>query len=86
VADKEIKMAVDLIKDMSAKWEPHKYHNEYRESLQKWLDQQIEKIGKTGKKRRPVGVSNESVVDFISLLKDSMAKNKKQVKTKVISK
>lgn len=77
VAEKEIKMATDLIKSMSVKWKPEKYHNEYREALQKWLDQQTAKKTKSGAKTSRHKVKNtDAVVDFISLLKDSM-KNKK---------
>lgn len=74
ITDKEIKMAVDLIQEMSAKWQPEKYHNEYRESLQKWLDQQTAKTGKKG--AGSVGRTKGDVIDFISLLKESMNKNK----------
>ena len=76
VTDKEIKMAETLIKDMTTQWKPEKYHNEYRETMQKWLDQQTAKLKKSGKKiKKTVPKSNESVVDFISLLKDSLKKN-----------
>ncbi|MCL9685724.1 hypothetical protein [Legionella maioricensis] len=77
VTDKKLKMATDLIKDMSAEWKPEKYHNEYRESLQKWLNQQTEKLLKEGKKVRTAPKSNEAVVDFITLLKKSMGKKVK---------
>jgi DNA end-binding protein Ku len=83
ITTKEIKMAVNLIKDMSAKWEPEKYHNEYRETLQKWLDQQIESLAKSGKqitKTAPKG--HDAVVDFVSLLKKSMKKSKSLTKGK----
>lgn len=73
VADKEIKMAEALIKDMTAQWKPEKYHNEYRETMKKWLDQQTAKLKKTGNKvTNKTSKGNESVVDFISLLKESM--------------
>lgn len=79
IADKEIKMAEALIKDMTAPWKPEKYHNEYRETMQKWLDQQTAKQSKSTKKAsKKLSASNDSVVDFISLLKESM--NKKNVK------
>ncbi|KTC86460.1 Ku protein [Legionella brunensis] len=86
VSDKEIKMATDLVKDMTNKWKPEKYHNEYRETLQKWLDQQMAKEAKSGKKRATHVVKDkEAVVDFISLLKKSMDKKnlKKAVSEKV---
>lgn len=79
IATKEIKMAESLIKDMSTKWKPEKYHNDYRETMQKWLDQQMAKQVK-GRKKAPRTAANDSVVDFISLLKESM--NKKNTKSK----
>jgi DNA end-binding protein Ku len=78
ISDKEIKMAVDLISDMSTPWEPEKYHNEYRETLQKWLDKQIEALTKKGKKVTKAAKSHDMVVDFVSLLKESMNKKKPQ--------
>lgn len=75
VAEKEIKMAEALIKDMTTKWKPEKYHNEYRETMQKWLKQQVEKLHKSGKKTEYTSHKpQESVVDFVSLLKESMKK------------
>ncbi len=77
ITPKEIKMAMALIQEMSTPWEPEKYHNEYREALQKWLDQQIAQQLKTHKKTTvSAETSPGSVVDFISLLKESMKKNK----------
>lgn len=83
VTEKEVKMATDLIKDMTAKWKPEKYHNDYREALQKWLDQQMKKQAKSGKKVTQKAKSSDAVVDFISLLKDSM-KNKKSKTAKPV--
>lgn len=78
----EIKMAESLIKDMTVTWEPEKYHNEYRETMEKWLDQQIKKQGKQTRKKTGAKeqATNGSVVDFITLLKESMKKNKAPAK------
>ncbi|QLZ69859.1 Ku protein [Legionella sp. PC1000] len=78
ISQSEIKMAVTLINEMTTKWQPEKYHNEYREALKKWLDQQIAKQPLI-KKEADAEVAKESsadVVDFISLLKESMKKRK----------
>ncbi|WP_133135928.1 Ku protein [Legionella rowbothamii] len=81
IADKEIKMAEALIKDMTNSWEPEKYHNEYRETMQKWLNKETQKLKKSGKKVSKAPSQNkDSVVDFISLLKESMG-NKRKTKT-----
>ncbi|MBI2785268.1 MAG: Ku protein [Legionella longbeachae] len=76
ISDKEIKMAMDLIKDMTTPWKPEKYHNEYRETLQKWLDQQIKAVTKSGKKVTKAPKEQSAVIDFVSLLKESMKKKK----------
>ncbi|MDP3267890.1 MAG: Ku protein [Legionella sp.] len=81
ITSKELKMAESLIKEMATKWKPEKYHNEYKETLEQWLEQQIKKQTKSGKKARPVVKGNESVVDFITLLKNSMGKTKKPKET-----
>ena len=75
ITDKEVKMAEALIKDMTTAWQPEKYHNEYRETMQKWLEQQALKLKMPGKK--PKAKSNNdanAIVDFIALLKESMKK------------
>jgi DNA end-binding protein Ku len=74
ITDKEFKMAIDLIKDMSAPWQPEKYHNEYREALEKWLHHQISLVSKPGKKTPNKVKNRDAVVDFVSLLKESMKK------------
>lgn len=42
VSKQELKMARDLIKSMSTKWDPKKYHDEYRDKLMKWIEERIE--------------------------------------------
>ncbi|TAL64722.1 MAG: Ku protein [Legionella sp.] len=82
ISAKEIHMATDLIKSMSAKWNPDKYHNEYRETLQKWLDKQSSALAKSGKKSTKRATTHDTVVDFVSLLKESMKKTSPKKGTK----
>ena len=79
ISEKEIKMAGDLIKDMTISWKPEKYHNDYRETLQQWLDQQTTALAKSGKKVTKALKGSSAVVDFVSLLKESR-KNKQVTK------
>ncbi|CAM2954618.1 Ku protein [Legionella steigerwaltii] len=83
ISQSEIKMAVTLIDEMTTKWEPEKYHNEYRETLKKWLDQQIAKqpVIKEEEASEIAEESSADVVDFIALLKESMKKKKTTEKT-----
>jgi DNA end-binding protein Ku len=84
ISDKEEKMAIDLINDMSTTWEPEKYHNEYRITLEKWLEGKAKSLKKSGKKITKMG--SDTVVDFISLLKQSMKKKKSAPKKRTLSK
>ncbi|MBA3537304.1 MAG: Ku protein [Tatlockia sp.] len=87
IGDKELKMAEALIKDMAAKWKPEKYENLYRETMQKWLDQQVAKELKSTKKAgKTIVRSKDSVVDFVSLLKASMKDKNSKGKTSASSK
>lgn len=79
ISDREMKMAVNLIKDLSGKWEPEKYHDEYREAMTKWLDQKTAEIEKQTARKKPAHRRTpDDVVDFISLLKKSMGKKGKK--------
>lgn len=75
ISDREMKIATDLIKDMTVAWKPEKYHNDYQAALRSWLEKQIAKQQKSTKKK-PLRSNKEDVVDFISLLKKSMGKKK----------
>lgn len=84
VDEKELKMAESLINEMTTTWKPEKYHNEYREIMQKWLDNEVAKVSKSSKKRSRTGTkSHDSVIDFVSLLKASL---KRKVKPRKLTK
>src|SRR4051812_4750533 len=70
---KELDMALTLVKSMAGKWEPQKYHDEYREALMNLIEQKI-KAG--GKKLAPVkaGEKPTPVIDLVSILQQSIAK------------
>jgi DNA end-binding protein Ku len=72
ISDKEMHMATHFIQEMSRSWKPEKYHNVYRETLQKWLNKQIQF---SQKKAKPIP-ERDAVVDFVSLLKKSMGEKK----------
>lgn len=71
IADREIKMATDLINEMSAPWEPEKYHNDYHDILMKWIEHKIPTQEKTKSKTSP---QKDDVIDFMALLKKSIQK------------
>ncbi len=80
ITTNELKMAQTLIEEMSNQWKPEKYHNEYKETMQKWLDKQSNKLKKSSKKGpKNLTKADDSVIDFISLLKDSMKHGAKRL-------
>jgi len=70
---KELDMALTLVKSMAGKWEPQKYHDEYREALMNLIE---EKIKAGGKKLAPAkaGEKPTPVIDLVSILQQSIAK------------
>ncbi|WP_431477223.1 Ku protein [Massilia eburnea] len=75
LTDKELKMALSLVEDMSEKWNPKEYHDTYREDVLKLVEKKV-KAGHTHTITEP---SNESpvpkasnVVDLVALLKQSL--------------
>ncbi|WP_242604588.1 Ku protein [Legionella fairfieldensis] len=78
ISDREMKMAVDLIKDLSGTWKPEKYHDEYYETMTRWLDKKAAEAEKSGGKKTTRIRKPDDVVDFITLLKKSMGKRIKR--------
>ncbi|STX29516.1 Ku protein [Legionella beliardensis] len=74
INDREIKIATDLIDEMSAKWQPEKYHDEYREALMKWIEEKKPTKSTKRKAQKPTE-KNDDLIDFMTLLKNSL-KNK----------
>jgi DNA end-binding protein Ku len=77
VSDRELEMAVNLVNTMTAKWEPEKYHDEYREKLLAYIERKAAEGEQVqppeGKVERP----RAEVVDFMELLKKSVEEKEK---------
>ncbi len=73
VKDKELAMAKMLISSLEAEFEPQKYHDNYRENLQKMIEAKIE--------GRKVVATPEThiapVIDIMEALKKSLAEKRK---------
>ncbi len=73
VKDKELAMAKMLISSLEAEFEPQKYHDEYRENLQKMIEDKIE-----GKKVVAAPTEHVApVIDIMEALKRSLAEKRK---------
>jgi DNA end-binding protein Ku len=78
VSAKELEMAAKLVESMSADWRPDDYRDEYRERLSAIIEKRLE--GVTVSKEEDEVVREDAatnVVDFESLLKKSIADNKR---------
>jgi len=76
----EMKMAEDLLKSMAGKWTPGHYKDEFRDKLKKMIQQRVDKeqgtltIPESTEEHAENATTN--VVDFVSLLKKSLAGGK----------
>jgi DNA end-binding protein Ku len=80
---RELDMAKALIDSMSSKWEPKKYHDDYREALMEVIEEKVESGGeeieeKPKKKPRP----STKVIDLVSVLQESLEKTRKSQHTR----
>jgi DNA end-binding protein Ku len=85
---RELEMAEALISGMTSKWEPDKYHDEYREALEKVIQEKIEHPDAKVKHAAPTKKAT-NVVDLVAVLQQSLAqhgKGEKPEKKKVPAK
>ena len=83
VGKRELKMATALIDSMSAKWNPEKYKDDYREALMEVIEEKVEAGGKEieGKPRK--APKPTKVIDLVKVLQQSLEQSgnkKKQAK------
>jgi len=84
LTDKELKMALSLVEEMSEKWNPKEYHDTYREDVLKLVEKKV----KAGQTHTITAPSDESpapkasnVVDLVALLKQSLGAKGKAAAT-----
>jgi DNA end-binding protein Ku len=71
VNDKELQMAMQLVDSFTGKWEPEKYHDEYRANLMRVIDAKI-KGKKPELEAEPTGPGRAEVVDLMERLRKSL--------------
>ena len=82
---REINMAKALIDSMSTKWNPEKYHDDYREALMEVIEEKVEAGGKEIAEKPKKAPKPTKVIDLVSVLQKSLdqtgrAKKKSTVK------
>ncbi len=75
IKKQEMQIAATLIKKMSRKWNPKKYHDSYEKDLADYIKEKIKMGGKAPKKSTVKSTHKSAeVVDIMTLLKKSLAK------------
>lgn len=82
LSERELKMAGELVKDMSSDWDPDEFKDSFKDEIMRLVDQKVE-AGQTEEvtKREPVqeheGRSSAKIVDLTELLQRSLRKGGK---------
>jgi DNA end-binding protein Ku len=72
VGKKEMTMAGSLIEGMSDKWEPEKYHDEYKQALLKLIEKKVAAGGKELPVEKGARPKPTKVIDLVSVLQQSL--------------
>jgi DNA end-binding protein Ku len=85
VGKREMTMAKSLIDSMSAKWNPEKYKDDYREALMEVIEEKVEAGGKEIEEKPRKAPKPTKVIDLVSVLQKSLEQTggaKKKTATK----
>jgi DNA end-binding protein Ku len=72
VGKRELNMATALIDSMSAKWEPEKYKDDYREALMDVIEEKVEAGGKEIEGKPKKAPKPTKVIDLVKVLQQSL--------------
>src|SRR5437588_5497497 len=71
-AKREMDMAKALVNSMSAKWNPEKYHDDYREALMEVIEEKVEHGGKEIEEKPKPKPKPTKVIDLVKVLQQSL--------------
>jgi DNA end-binding protein Ku len=77
VGKREMNMATALIDSMTSKWDPQKYHDEYREALMEVIEEKVEAGGKEIEEKPRKAPKPTKVIDLVSVLQKSLEQSGK---------
>ena len=82
MSSREIDLAVQLVDSMTTEWDPHRYHDEFRESLMTYIQDKVKRgeisAGSVPKPPEETADEDENVVDLMAYLKKSVTEARKQ--------
>jgi len=71
---KEMDMARALVNSMTAKWNPEKYHDDYRDALMEVIEEKVESGGKEIEEKPKKAPPATKVIDLVAVLQESLNK------------
>jgi DNA end-binding protein Ku len=71
---REKEMAKKLVDSMTAKWDPEKYKDDYREALMDVIEEKVESGGKEIEEKPKPKKESTKVIDLVAVLQESLAK------------
>lgn len=77
LSDKELKMATQLVEDMSGTWQPEQYGDKFREAVMALVDRKVDAgdvAAVTPLEEAPADSTSSNVIDLSELLKRSLRK------------
>jgi DNA end-binding protein Ku len=81
VGKREISMATALIDSMSAKWNPKKYKDDYRQALMEVIEEKVEAGGKEIEEKPKKAPKPTKVIDLVKVLQQSLEQTGKKTKS-----
>jgi DNA end-binding protein Ku len=82
VGKREKEMAKALVDSMTSKWNPEKYHDDYREALMEVIEEKVESGGKEIEEKPKAKKEWTKVIDLVAVLQESLAKSQGATKKK----
>ncbi len=73
---REKEMAAALVKSMTSKWDPEKYHDDYRDALMEVIEEKVESGGKEIETKPKEKKTSSKVIDLVAVLQESLAQSK----------
>lgn len=80
LAKKELDMAQALVESMTEKWDPSKYHDDYREGLMKVIEQKIQSGGKELPKSAKEKPKPAPADNLVAILQQSLRETESKLK------
>ena len=72
---REMDMAKALVDSMSSKWDPQRYHDDYREALLEVIEEKVEAGGKDIDEKPKKAPTATKVIDLVAVLQQSLAQS-----------